>query len=87
MTKPFKKNFVEFTFVIGCHQKKICRILQFGDTMKISSARISSTNIFSIKVLDALFIHVSKTKLNSIMVTKIYINFGSIYVSFPQNFF
>ena len=72
--------------------RKILRnlILEFWNktaktnSTKMSSARIFAANISSIKVLHTLFIPVSKNKFNSIMVAKIYIDYGTIYISFTQ---
>ena len=75
------ENFYRNYFCDWFLSKEICRISQFWDTIKISSVRISS-----MKVLHALFIPVIKNTFDNIMVIKMYITYGSIYISFTQKF-
>ena len=75
------ENFYRNYFCDWFLSKEICRISQFWDTIKISSVRISS-----MKVLHTLFIPVIKNTFDNIMVIKMYITYGSIYISFTQKF-
>ena len=75
------ENFYRNYFCDWFLSKEICRISQFQDTIKISSVRISS-----MKVLHTLFIPVIKNTFDNIMVIKMYITYGSIYISFTQKF-
>ena len=75
------ENFYRNYFCDWFLSKEICRISQFWDTIKISSVRISS-----MKVLHTLFISVIKNTFDNIMVIKMYITYGSIYISFTQKF-